>query len=312
MINYSSAVVTGSIAFDEIMDFPGKFVDYFHPERLHQINVSFVVNKLERQLGGIATNIAYNISLVSDHRIKLLSAVGKDGDPFIKFFESHKIDTSNILLDKNLFTSTGKVITDLTDNQIWGYYYGALENSGSLNLKKSADKKSLVIISPTHANGFLRIQSQSIQMGVDYLYDPGMALTWISDKDLKEGILNCAYLIGNDYEIAQVCRRLKMDVKDLIKKGIAVIITLGEKGVEYKSDKESFSFSAFPIKKIVDPTGAGDAFRGGFVGGLLDGKQIADCLKQGNALASFAIEKYGTVNHVVTMKQLAERIKKIK
>lgn len=310
MTKYSDAIVTGSIAFDEIMDFPGKFVEYFHPERLHQINVSFVVNKLEKQLGGIATNIAYNISLVTQKPVKLLSAIGKDGDPFITFFKEHHIDTLNILFEKSLFTSTGKVITDLSDNQIWGYYYGALEKSEKLNLKKSAGKNSLVIISATHAKGFLKVQSESIAMGLHYLYDPGMALTWISDKDLKEGIMHSTYLIGNDYEVAQICKRIKMDVKDFVKKGIAVIITLGEKGVEYHSKDESYKFAAYKLKNIVDPTGAGDAFRGGFVGGLLEGKSIKECLKQGNALASFAIEKYGTVNHVVTMKQLADRMKK--
>lgn len=312
MNTYSCAIVTGSIAFDEIMDFPGKFVDYFHPERLHQINVSFVVNKLEKQLGGIATNIAYNISLVTQKPIKLLSAVGKDGTPFLEFFKDHAIDTSNILFEKSLFTSTGKVMTDLSDNQIWGYYYGALERTDKLDLKKTADKKCIVIISATHAKGFLRVQSQSIAMGLDYLYDPGMALTWISDKDLRTGILHCTYLVGNDYEIAQICSRVKMEVKDIIRKGISVITTLGEKGVEFKSKDASYTFGAFAVRKIVDPTGAGDAFRGGFVGGLLDGKSIDDCLKQGNALASFAIEKYGTVNHKVTSKHLIERVKKIK
>ncbi len=312
MTKYSDAIVTGSIAFDEIMDFPGKFVEYFHPERLHQINVSFVVNKLEKQLGGIATNIAYNISLVTKQPVKLLSAVGKDGEPFIKFFKDHHIDTANILFEKSLFTSTGKVITDLSDNQIWGYYYGALEKSEKLNLKKAASKNSIVIISATHAKGFLKIQSESIAMGLSYLYDPGMALTWISDKDLKEGILHSTFLIGNDYEIAQICKRIKMDVKDFVKNGIAVIITLGEKGVEYHSKDETYKFSAYKLKKIVDPTGAGDAFRGGFVGGLLDGKSVEESLKQGNALASFAIEKYGTVNHLPTIKDIKSRMAGLK
>ncbi len=312
MITYSSAIVTGSIAFDEIMDFPGKFADYFHPDRLHQINVSFVVNKLEKQLGGIATNIAYNISLVTEKPVHLLSAIGKDGSPFTDFFKKNKINTDHIIKDKNLFTSTGKVMTDIKDNQIWGYYYGALEKSAKLDLKKTADSNSLVIISATHVKGFLRIQNQSITMGLDYMYDPGMALTWISDRDLRNGIMHSQYLIGNDYEIAQICRRLKTNVLEIVSLGVSVITTLGEKGVEFRNKKEVYSMKAFKIKKIIDPTGAGDAFRGGFVGGLLEQKSIPDCLKQGNALASFAIEKYGTVNHVISMKQLAERIKKIK
>ncbi len=308
---YSSVIVTGSIAFDEIMDFPGKFVEYFHPEKLHQINVSFVVNKLEKQLGGIANNVAYNVSLVTKKPVTLLSAVGKDGSPFIEFYKKHSIDTTHVIQDSELFTSTGKVITDLNDNQIWGFYYGALEKSEKLDLHTVADKNTLVIISPTHVKGFLKMQNQSIKMKLDYIYDPGMAITWIDEKDLKEGIMNAKYLIANDYEVAQICRRLKMDVIDFINHDVTVITTLGEKGVQFHNKEINLQIPAFTLKKIVDPTGAGDAFRGGFIGGLLDGKNVEDCLKQGSALASFAIEKYGTVNHTPSNKELKERIRSI-
>lgn len=311
MNQYSSAIVTGSIAFDEIMDFPGKFMDHFHPERLHQINVSFVVNKLEHQLGGIATNIAYNVSLVTNAHITLLSAVGKDGSPFIEFFKKISIDTGGIFVSPDLYTSTGKVITDIKDNQIWGFYYGALEQTGMLDLEKSADKNSLVIISATHTNGFMRVQSEAIKLGLDYVYDPGMALTWIDANDIKEGVLHCTYLIANDYEIAQIEKKIAFTVKDLIKKGIIVITTLGENGVLYQDQKKSITIPAYHLDKIVDPTGAGDAFRGGFVGGLLEGLSIEKSLKQGNALASFAIEKYGTVNHHPTKKEIEQRSKDI-
>lgn len=311
MNNYSSAIITGSIAFDEIMDFPGKFIDHFHPERLHQINVSFVVDKLEKQLGGIATNISYNLSLVTKEKITLLSAVGKDGAPFLEFFKKNSINTKGVLVAHDLYTSTGKVITDIKDNQIWGFYYGALEQTDKLDLKKSADKNSLVIISATHLKGFMRVQSQAIQMKLDYVYDPGMALTWIDAKDIKEGVLHCKYLIANDYEIAQIEKKISLSVKDLIKKGIIVITTLGEKGVLYQDQKNTFTVPAYRLKTIVDPTGAGDAFRGGFVGGLLEGLSVEECLKQGNALASFAIEKYGTVNHKPTKKQIKDRAESI-
>ena len=304
---YSSIVVTGSIALDEIMDFPGQFVDHFHPERLHQINVSFVVNRLEKQFGGIATNIAYNASLVTNTQIKVLSAVGKDGGHIVDFLKKRKINTLGILRENSLYTASGKVITDKKDNQIWGFYFGALEKSGDIDYQKHITPSSLVIVSPTHSTGFLGAQKFVIQKSLDYVYDPGMALTWISDEDLRAGVLSAAYLIGNDYEIAQICRRLKTTVAEITKNSLAVITTLGEKGALYQSRDVAIEVGIYKKCKLVDPTGAGDAFRGGFFAGVAEGKPISDSLKQAAAVASFAVEAYGTVNHHPNKAQIKKR-----
>ncbi|HLL60318.1 MAG TPA: hypothetical protein VK338_01250, partial [Candidatus Nitrosocosmicus sp.] len=122
---YSNIIVTGSVAYDEILDFPKEFKDFFQPDKLHNINVSFVVDRLEKQLGGTATNIAYNLSILASLPIKLLAGLGKDNRDFITFFKENNIATEGILIDENLYTATGKVITDIKDNQIWGFYYGA-------------------------------------------------------------------------------------------------------------------------------------------------------------------------------------------
>lgn len=306
---YSSVVITGSIAYDEIMDFPGEFVNHFHPEKLHQINVSFVVDKLNKQLGGIATNIAHNLSLVTNTPIKVLAAIGQDGKDFLDFFNKKNILTDGIIVDNKLFTATGKVMTDIKDNQIWAYYYGASIKGKNIALTKFADKKSLVIISATHQESFLRHQQEAIRAGLDYLYDPGMSLTWIDDKNLRKGVLNAHWLVGNDYEIAQIIKRLNVSINQLIKTGIKIITTLGEKGVIYQSKFENFRVESWKVKKVIDPTGAGDAWRGGFVGGIVNGLSIPDSLRLGNALASFAVEKYGTVNHQPSRKEIRLRCK---
>lgn len=307
---YSQAIITGSIAFDEIMDFPGAFVEHFHPEKLHQINVSFVVNRLEKQFGGIATNIAYNTRLVSKEKVSLFSAVGKDGGDFISFFQKMGINTDSLYQDNSLFTATGKVITDKKDNQIWGYYYGALCVYKHMSID-TAPKNTLLIVAATHKDAFIHIQRQAIKKSIDYIYDPGMALTWITTEELKEGIDGCKYLVGNDYEIAQMLRRLNISIVDLLKKNITVITTLGAQGVQYADKTEEYVVPAYTISKIVDPTGAGDAWRGGFVAGLLEGKSIRDSLALGNALASFAVENYGTINHKPSQKEVHERFIKI-
>src|SRR3989338_10009174 len=241
---YKNVYISGSIAYDEIMDCPGEFVDYFHPEKLHQINVSFVVNKLEKQLGGTATNIAYNIALITNSKVKLLGSLGKDGKEFINFFKKNKIDSSGVVVDKKLYTASGSVITDIKNNQIWGFYYGASEKIPYIDFKKINRETDLLVISANHQNSFLYFQKEAIKHKIPYLYDPGMTLTWITDKDLRKGVINCRYLVGNDYEIAMIMKRLKTTVNELTNLrqgfggqascGLKIVTTLGEEGVRYE------------------------------------------------------------------------------
>lgn len=329
MNTYKNVYVTGSISYDTIMDFPNQFQDYFHPEKLHQINISFVVSKLEKQLGGTACNIAYNIVLISNikdqkSKISLLGSVGKDGKDFIKFFKKNKIDAEGVIADKKLYTSAGSVITDTKNNQIWGFYYGAAEKIPYTDFGKLNKKTDLLIISANHKNSFLYFQKEAIKNKIDYLYDPGMTLTWITDRDLKEGVMGSKYLVGNDYEIAMITKRLDVSINQLIDTGVNVITTLGEEGVRYEEKSKIqnpksqinlkskiIKVPAYKAKNVVDPTGAGDAWRGGFVAGLLMDYSTKDCLKLGNVMASFAIEKYGTVNHRPTRKEIEKRMMKL-
>ncbi len=304
--------VSGSLAYDEIMDFPDEFKKFFQPEKLHQINVSFVVDRLEKQLGGTATNIAYNASLFVKKNIMVHGAVGKDHSALTSFFRARRIDTRLIHTDKKLFTSTGKVITDRSDNQIWGFYYGAAQTAGNTLLPKTVSRNDIVVISANHINGFLAIQQQAIAQNFTYLYDPGMALTWIDDANLERGINGATWIVGNDYEISSIMKRLKTTEKKLIAGGKILITTLGEKGVTYRDGKQTIAVTGFKTNKVVDPTGAGDAWRGGFVAGLAQNKTIELCLKQGNAVASFAVESYGTVNHKPTITQVTRRMQALR
>jgi adenosine kinase len=380
--------ISGSIGYDEIMNFPNHFKDYFHPEKLHQINVSFAVDSLAKHLGGCSTNIAYALRQAIDHlnvistpfdklrassveksqslrsldskkqlkaarddkyTISPIGAVGKDGEQLIEFFKSNNIDTSNILQDKKLYTATGKVITDQNDNQIWGFYYGASSLNIQINKysneeikKTSKNNKEFWVLSATHERPFTTALKHVIKNKLPYLFDPGMTLTWIRDDLLKKGVLNATYLIGNDYEIAMIEKRLKMTVSEIVKKGVNVIVTLGEKGVRYYGSTDSDSallpanaplqhksarvsgmplrpshlfrhdiVKAIKLRKVVDPTGAGDAWRGGFVGALISGKEIRECLVMGNVMASFAVETVGTVEYVAKREEIEKRVKNI-
>ena len=344
MNTYKNVFVAGSIAYDTIMNFPNEFQSYFHPERLHQINVSFVVDKLEKQLGGTGTNFSYNISKILNNKlqitnkyqisnnkinakpqIKLLGSIGKDGKEFISFFNKNKIDVNEIIIDKKLYTATGSVITDTKNNQIWGFYYGASEKIPYFDFKKINKETDLLVISANHQNSFLYFQKEAIKNKIPYFYDPGMTLTWITDKDLRKGVINCRYLVGNDYEIAMIMKRLKTTVNELTNLrqgfggqascGLKIVTTLGEEGVRYEERvykvHKVYKVKSYQVRKVIDPTGAGDAWRGGFVAGLLMDYSIKDCLKLGNVMASFAIEKYGTVNHRPTKKEIEKRMKSL-
>lgn len=308
---HNRCIVTGSVSFDEIMDFPALFVDYFQPDKLHQINVSFVLERLDKQLGGIATNVAYNIRLVSQTPIVLLAALGKDGQPLIEFLKSHKIDTSHMLVDSDLFTTTGKVITDKNDNQIWGYYHGAAIRGKEIALGKLANKDDFLILSSTHPEATLHFQAEAIKKKLAYMYDPGPTLTWIQKADLELGVMHSHWVIGNDYEIALMLKMLNSTKTVLLERGIKMITTLGERGVQYEDSKQNIFLPGYKTTKVKDPTGAGDAWRGGFIASLVENKSMTECLAAGNALASFAVEKYGTINHYPTRAEFEKRLRKL-
>lgn len=308
--NFDYVGIVGSLGYDTIMNFPSLFIDYLQPEKLHQINVSFVVDRLEKQLGGIATNIAYNLSLVTKKKVKVFGAVGKDGNRLIRFLRKQGIDTENIFVDKKVYTASGLVITDRQDNQIWGYYYGASHRAKDIEIQPR-DKNGLMIISATHLDAFIHFQKAVIKKRMSYLYDPGMVLTTIKPEHLLEGVNHCTWLVGNDYEMAMILKKINKKRTQLLKDK-AIITTFGEEGVCYQDKKNHYHVGGYPLKKIVDPTGAGDAWRAGFIGSIIEGKSIVESLKQANALASFAIEKYGTVNHRPTISQINKRAKKLK
>ncbi len=304
----SRVIIVGSVAYDEIMDFPGQFADYIHPEKIHTLSVSFGIDRLTKQLGGVATNIGYGLRLAHPKlQISVASGIGQDGREFEEFFKKHDIDMSLLVSDKALYCATGKVITDRHNNQIWGFYYGACESAKSINYDKIDPETACVIISSTHTAAFTVAQDACIKRGIPYIYDPGMVMTFMDVEVLKTGIQHASIVIANDYEIGHITKAIGISVDDMVRAGTTVITTLGEDGVEYRSGAKKTKICAYLQTKVKDPTGAGDAFRGGFIGSMIDGRPLEESLATGCALASFAIESYGTVNHAPTSKELLKR-----
>jgi adenosine kinase len=297
-------IITGTIAYDYIMNFPGKFGDHILPEKIHQINLSFIVNKFERRRGGTAGNVSYSLALLSTPH-SLFSVAGKDFFEYKKTLKKLKIDLKNVSIDKNSYTSTGFSMNDKTDNQIWGYFYGASEGIKNLKLKKIANKKDLLLIGPSGAEGSISLVKQAVKLGIPYMFDPGFILTQVSDRDLKIGVKNAKYLIGNDYELQIIKDKIKNWRKIFSNK--IVITTLGGRGAIIEAQEKTYKILIAKPKKIADPSGAGDAWRSGFLAGLHRGFDLQICGQMGAVASAYAIENYGSQEHKYTKKEFENR-----
>lgn len=297
-------IITGTLAYDYIMDFPGNFGDHILPTQTHKINLSFIVSNFARRRGGTAGNVSYSLHLLKSPHV-LFSYAGKDFLEYRQAFKKSGIDTSKVKIDPNEYTATGFAMTDKTDNQIWGYFYGASGSLSKLKLASVATKNDFVLIGPSGAAGSMSFVQQCIQLKIPYMFDPGFILTQVSDNDLNQGVQNCTYLIGNDYEINIIKKRIK-NWKKIIQDKI-IITTLGKDGTEILEHGKKYHVKPSLVAKPVDPTGAGDAWRAGFLAGLAKKFDLVTCAQMGSVAASFAVEAYGTQEHSYTVSEFKSR-----
>ncbi len=302
-----SILVSGSLVYDHIMDFPDRFKNHILPENIHILNVCFTVEKLGKSKGGTAGNIAYNIKMLGSNPT-IVSSVGQDGGEYLEYFNDLGISTDHVATDKNLFTASCHITTDLDDNQITAFYNGALASAHDLKSGKKGKKPEWAIISPTEKGVMLKHLSQSVKSGIKTIFDPGQQVTAFSDNELKSAIKQVDVVIGNDYEMKMIQKRTGWGENDILKKTKMLVTTLGSQGSYIKTSQgEEIRIEACRPKKIEDPTGAGDAYRAGFLVGLEKGYNLRMCGRLGSVAASFAIEKYGTQEHKFSKKEFAER-----
>lgn len=297
-------IITGTVAYDYIMDFPGSYSDHILPDQIHKINLSFIVKNFAKRRGGTAGNVSYSLNLLKTKHI-LFTYAGKDFDEYANDFKIRNIDTSKVKIDPNTYTSTGFAMTDKNDNQIWGFFYGATDNISKLQINKIAKRGDVVLIGPSGTKGSVSLINQCIKNKIDYIFDPGFILTEIDDKELLNGVRYSMIVIGNDYEIELISRRLKEFEK--IKSKKIIIKTLGAKGTEVLENGKSFFIPAAKVRKSIDPTGAGDAFRSGLIAGLSREFDLVTSAKMGSIAAAYAVEKYGTQEHDYTTAQFILR-----
>lgn len=299
-------IITGSIAYDYIMDFPDAFSNHILPEKIHNINLSFIVDKFAKRRGGTAGNVSYTLGLLHTPHT-LFSVAGKDFTEYRKAFTKLGVSVKDVQVKKQEYTATGFCMTDRRDNQIWGYFYGAAQHIPSLKIKKVAEKGDLLLVGPAGTAGSMSMIRQCIQLGVTYMFDPGFILTQVSDEDLTLGVTYADYLIGNDYEMNLIRKRITHPEKVL--SGKTIITTKGNQGALIEFQGNVYTIKSAVVSSVVDPTGAGDAWRAGFLAGREKSYDLQTCGQMGSIAAAFAIEQYGTQEHTFTKKIFTQRYK---
>ncbi len=300
--------ISGSMAYDRIMDFPGKLSDHILPDKIHILNVCFTVNGLVEKFGGTAGNIAYSLSLLNERPV-VIATIGKDHESYFDWLKKNNILEEGIKILRDEFTAGAYIITDKADNQITGFNPGAMKYPSEYKFNNADSKNSISLIAPGNLQDMIEYAKTFKYKGIDYICDPGQSLTQWEGKTLREWLDGSMLLISNDYELELIMKMTGMDKKGLLGLTRTVITTLGEKGSIISNSESDVSIPTVKVHDVVDPTGAGDAYRAGLLKGIVTGRDIETAAKMGAVAASYAIEKYGTQDHRYTYEEFAERYK---
>jgi adenosine kinase len=306
-----SIICTGSIAYDYLMSFPGYFKDHIIPEKLDSISLSFLVDSMIRQRGGTAPNIAYNLALLGEHP-KLMGTVGEDFDDYKAWLNKHGVDTSLVGQIDGVYTASFFANTDLSNNQIASFYTGAMAYAKDLSIKDLDSKDTeLVVISPNDPTAMCKYAAECRELGIPYLYDPGQQVVRSNPDEIREGILGAQSLFINDYEYELIQKHTTMKPVEIVRAVDFVVVTLGEHGSDIWVKDEHFKIPPVHPSCIADPTGVGDAFRGGFLRGQRLGMNWQTCGQMGALAATYCLEHPGTQNHSYTISEFITRYRKL-
>jgi adenosine kinase len=303
--NSRRALICGSVAFDTIMVFQDRFKNHILPDKIHMLNVSFLVPQMRREFGGCAGNIAYNLKLLGDVGLPM-ATVGKDFGLYADWMKTSGVPTDYVKVIDSEHTAQGFVTTDLDDNQIWAFHPGAMMQS-HLNSVKAAKDIAIGIVAPDGRDGMVQHAAGFAAAGIPFIFDPGQGLPQFSGDDLRAFIGQAAWVAVNDYEWQVVQERTKLSAHDLMQQVKALIVTRGAEGsVIYAGGREIAIPSAKP-KAVVDPTGCGDAYRAGLLHGLLHGLDWETTGRIASLMGAIKIESRGTQNHSFAAGEFEQR-----
>ena len=300
-------LLTGSVAYDYLMTFPGYFRDHLLPDKLAQVSLSFLVDSLIKRRGGIAPNIAYTLALLGG-RPRVMATVGEDFEDYRQWLESHGVDTAAMQVIPGVFTASFFANTDRANAQIASFYPGAMAYAAQLSFHTlPAPRPDLAVISPNDPGAMEQYIRECQELGIPYLYDPSQQLVRMAGPELRQGIEGAFALFVNDYESGLVEKMTGLTVADIQRYVRLLVITRGELGSTIYADGQEIQVPIVPAEKIVDPTGVGDAFRGGFLAGFSRGWDWATCGRMGALAATYCLEQAGTQSHAYTPAEFVAR-----
>ena len=302
-------VLTGSIAFDYLMKFPGYFQDHILPDNLDCLSLSFLVESMIRQPGGIAPNIAYNLALLGE-RPRLFATAGEDFAAYRDVLEEKGVDTSGIKLIEGEFTASFFANTDLANAQIASFYPGAMAAAAELSLNDLDGKKpELVLISPNDPRAMVRYVDECKELGIPYIYDPSQQIPRLKGDELEDGLDGALALFVNKYEFGMVQKKTGLSLDEIREKIQFTVVTLGEEGSLIYKKESQVNIPVVTPDRIADPTGVGDAFRGGFLSGYAHGWDLEICAEMGSVAAAYCLEQEGPQGHSFTPSEFVERFR---
>lgn len=304
-----NVVVTGSIAYDYLMTFPGRFAEHILPDQIHRLSVSFLVDEMRKQRGGCAANIAYNLALLGE-RPRLMGTVGQDFAAYRAWLDGRGVDTSLVRTEGDLFTASFFVSTDEDGNQIANFYTGAMARARDLSLAPlAADGLDLVVISPNDPEAMVKYAAECQTLSVPYLYDPSQQIVRLSGAELTMGLKGASILIVNEYEFELLKEKTNLTTHQIRNApSDACVVTLGAEGSRIWSDGETCHIPPATPQRIDDPTGVGDAYRAGLIKGMALDLPWHLCGRLGSMAAAYTLEQPGPQSHHYSLADFAERL----
>lgn len=299
------ALICGSMAYDTIMVFQGKFGDQIHPQRIHILNVSFLVPELRREFGGCAGNIAYNLALLGSEGIPM-GTVGHDFRPYREWLVQHRISTERLLEIPEAYTAQAYITTDLDDNQITAFHPGAMSDSHRQAVPTEAGVR-IGMVSPDGKEGMLEHALQFAEAGIPFVFDPGQGLPMFDGQELTRMIELADWVTVNDYEAGMLEERTQLRPADIAERVRAYVVTRGAAGSRIHSSAGELEVPAAEPEAVTDPTGCGDAYRAGLLHGLLADMDLETTGRVASLMGAIKVASPGTQNHVFTREGFADR-----
>jgi adenosine kinase len=298
-------IVTGSIAFDYLMSFPGKFTEHFLPEHFSRVSLSFLVDTMDKRRGGCAPNIAYTLALLGE-RPHLMATAGQDFGDYRRWLEAAGVDTSLVTEIGDKFTASFFCSTDEANNQIASFYTGAMAHAGELSFR-TAGPVDLATISPNDPAAMTQYAEECRALGIRFVFDPGQQCARMGGDELADGITGAFVVICNDYELELIREKTGLGEADILTRAGSLVVTRGEHGSSVFGQRQRVDVPAVAPHRIVDPTGVGDAYRGGYLKGLAQSASPAVCARLGSVAATYALEHLGGQSHAYTWTEFRAR-----